>query len=229
VIDAIDHLGTRTQAAISQAEERYRDLILTLDDEARDGPRLFSLQTVDSSLRHPGLTKQTVRLTLWCEHSRLPIHILNAGKPPTGIYDIEVPRDWLIKAAPWIRAISVVVRSLLPISLAEIKLELSDTQWKAVGEQLELADKSLAALAGAGAGIETQDGPGQRVADTPPGETARRAEGALLRTLHTYLKDKDPSFAGLERVRHHDRYLWVHPSFVSLYRPPLPSIPSVAG
>jgi len=41
-------------------------------DEAKEGPRLFSLQPVDAGFfDRPAWISQTFRLTLWCEHSRL--------------------------------------------------------------------------------------------------------------------------------------------------------------
>jgi hypothetical protein len=69
---------------------------------------------------------------------------LNGKTGPAGVYDIDVPREWLVKAAPWINAVSVVVRSLLPVSMAAIKLDVSDKQWVNIGEQLELAEKTRA-------------------------------------------------------------------------------------
>jgi hypothetical protein len=44
-----------------------------------------------------------------------------------------------------------------------------------------------------------------------------RPEGSLLRAIHAILKDRDPSYAGLERVRDRNRYLWVHPRFTTNY------------
>jgi internalin A len=44
VITAVEHMSADTQRAVSRAEERYRNLIRALDDEARDGPRLVSLK-----------------------------------------------------------------------------------------------------------------------------------------------------------------------------------------
>ncbi len=41
---------------------------------------------------------------------------------------------------------------------------------------------------------------------------AIRAQGAVLRQLHAWLKKKDPSFGGLIRVQNkRQEFLWVHP------------------
>ena len=46
----------------------------------------------------------------------------------------------------------------------------------------------------------------------------QRAEGALLRELHSFLKVKDPSFGGLVRVMNkRQEFLWVHEKFASEY------------
>jgi hypothetical protein len=47
---------------------------------------------------------------------------------------------------------------------------------------------------------------------------AMRAQGAILRKLHTVLKAKDPGFGGLIRVMNKRKgFLWVHPRFEKEY------------
>ena len=47
---------------------------------------------------------------------------------------------------------------------------------------------------------------------------AIRAQGAVLRQLHAWLKEKDPSFGGLVRVQNkRQEFLWVHPQFEKEY------------
>ncbi|HTV33182.1 MAG TPA: hypothetical protein VME69_08770 [Methylocella sp.] len=49
---------------------------------------------------------------------------------------------------------------------------------------------------------------------------AIRANGAALRQLHAWLKQKDPSFGGLVRVQNRRaEFLWVHQKFVPEYEP----------
>ncbi len=219
---AVGRQATEIKRAISQTEERYRDLILALDDEAREGPRLFTLAPLKPSPLHPGIAVYSVQLTLWCEHSRLPVHVLNAGRPPTGVYQIDVPKEWLVKAAPWIKVTSVLVRNLLPVSLDGLKISLPHRDWRALADRLQLAEDSLDALAG----IPADSLPDQQTAVAlAPDWPGFRVDGSLLRTVHAFLREKDPSFAGLERVRDRDRYRWVHHKFVSYYRPPPPVVP----
>ena len=45
-----------------------------------------------------------------------------------------------------------------------------------------------------------------------------RAQGATLRELHALLKEKDPGFGGLVRVRNkRQEFLWVHEQFEKEY------------
>ena len=47
---------------------------------------------------------------------------------------------------------------------------------------------------------------------------AIRADGAVLRQLHAWLKQEDPSFGGLIRVQNkRNEFLWVHPMFEGEY------------
>jgi hypothetical protein len=215
---AVDEIGFDTRRALSQAEERYRNLILALDDEAREGPRLISLTLLHPSLLRGGLTKHKVQVTLWCEHSRLPVHLLNKGGRRSGIYEIDVPREWLVKAAPWIRATSVVIRSLLPVGLSTLNVDVSNIALVDLNKAMLAAEAELESLPG------VSEGP-QRYASSPA-EREAGVDGSLLRSLHSFLRQKDPSYGGLERVRVRDRYLWVHPRFVDLYRLPPPEIPT---
>jgi hypothetical protein len=119
---------------------------------------------------------------------------------------------------------SVVARSLLPVSIASLQLDLDDKQWKAIGEQLVLSEKSLAGLADLGTRLDV-DGP-PPIAEGPKDLAPNYVDGSVWRTLHSFLRETDPSFGGLEKVRDRNRYLWVHPRFVDRYHPSVPDIPT---
>jgi internalin A len=47
---------------------------------------------------------------------------------------------------------------------------------------------------------------------------AIEAQGAVLRQLHAWLKEKDPGFGGLVRVQNkRQEFLWAHPQFETEY------------
>jgi hypothetical protein len=95
-------------------------------------------------------------------------------------------------------------------------LALDETTYKGIEKQLDLGQKSLeSAIKGGEKAMDVlseQEGPEVERGD------AIRAQGAVLRQLHAWLKEKDPSFGGLVRVQNRrQEFLWVHPKFESEY------------
>lgn len=225
IMERIETLDDDTRAAFSRADERVSVILRGLNDDGADGPRLFTLEPIDRSIVRPGLTTQHMRLTLWCEHSRLPVSVLEPGRPDAGVYEVKVPRDWWLKAAPVLKATRVVLGAVLPVSLAALELDLDDEQWGAVKEQLAL-DKELAGVASKAIDAGT-DSVGSEAVTHVTSEEPTRAEGGLLRMLHLTLREQDITFADLRRVMNdRGQYLWVHERFVSEYQPLPPVIPT---
>jgi hypothetical protein len=221
-----DSLSVQLRTLMSQADEQYRALLTTLTDPAKDGPRLFSFEPVEPGFwDKPKWTHQKFRLTLWCEHRRLPLSApeLNDGDETRGIYELELTRDWLKRASPILRIISMTLKLALPIAIPGTKLATDDTAYKAITEQLEFGVKSAESfLTGSEkVGDWLVDGDSADF-DQTGAETraAIRAQGSVLRELHALLKAEDPAngFGGLERVQNKRReFLWVHPQFVDQY------------
>jgi hypothetical protein len=169
-----------------------------------------------------------MRLTLFCEHSRWPVHALSPGPARAGVYELDVPREWWVKLSPLLKVTSALLKPFLGVGLAAAELGMSDAEWSAVEEQLALAQQSMSAAIEA---AETVDGWAQDdvTAAGAAGAAAgvpKAFEGAALRWLHETLREKDPTFADLRRVRDPSgRYLWVHPRFVRVYDPGPPEIP----
>lgn len=93
---------------------------------------------------------------------------------------------------------------------------LDDATYKGIQAEFELGQKSLEF------GIKSSDiaVDWQTKHDSAEFEQgdAIRAQGAMLRELHGFLKEKDPSFGGLVQVQNKRReFLWVHPQFVDEY------------
>ena len=100
VKDKLDEVNDNTRRILSQVDKQYADLIQLFTDEAKEGPRLFSLFPLDGSKFNPKKwIRQKFRLVLWCEHSRLPLPVLNNGDMKKGVYDLELDREWFKKAA----------------------------------------------------------------------------------------------------------------------------------
>jgi len=212
-----DTLEIGTQRILSKVDDAFTQLLQTLTDEAKDGPRLFSFQPVDPRfLDRPKWINRKFRLTLWCEHSRLPLPSLNGKGDRRGVYELNLAREWFVKAAPFFKVLTSTLSLVLPVASSATKLVLDDATYKGIEKQLDLGQKSLdSVLKGgekSGSWLGRSDAP-----DLEHGE-AIQAQGAILRQLHALLKEKDPSFGGLVRVRNkRQEFLWVHPQFEKEY------------
>ncbi len=224
VTQGFDKVSGDVASVLSRADEQFRALLRTQDDEAENGPRLFTLHPADVSWRKPGWTTQRFVLTLFCEHSGLPVHVLD-GNPTAGVYELEMPRAWVVKAAPVAKLVAGVLSVALPGINALGEIELGDATWTKIKSQVDAAEKSLGSLVGEVAGDLAYDvRQGGRMAGLDPAP-ALRSPGGVLRELHATLTVRDPSFGGLEKVRDNRRQaLWVHARFRELYNPRPPVV-----
>ena len=215
-----DRLDDRTRRILSQVDKTYTDLIQIFTDEAKEGPRLFSLVPIDRSNFNPReWIRAKFRLTLWCEHSRLPLPALNGKNSKKGVYDdIELDRDWFKKAGPYLKLLTGTLSLVLPIASSAIKLALDKPDYEAIEEQLDFGKSVIEGVIGE----TTKVGEFFGAADTSTLEHGAftRADGATLRELHALLKavDKTEKFGGLVRVMNkRQEFLWVHERFAGEY------------
>jgi len=212
----LDRVDANTSRSLSRIDEKYAEFLKVFADEAKEGPRLFSLVAVDRSGLNPReWMRAKFRLILWCEHSHLPLPKLNADKKK-GVYNVELTREWFKKAAPFLKVATGTLSLILPVAASGVKLALDETAYKAVEEQLDFS-KSV---------IDTVIGEGMKIGDwMGASESARlehgeaiRAEGAILREFQALIKTKNPGFGGLVRVMNkRQEFLWVHPQFEAEY------------
>jgi hypothetical protein len=210
-------LSQEQRAILSQIEQQFAVLMQMLTDEAKDGPRLFSFEPLDPGFfGRPKWISAKFQITLWCEHSCQPLPALNPAGSKQGVYELDLPREWFVKAAPLLKTMSITLGLISPVVGSATKLMLDDTTYKSIEKQLDLGQKSLEfALKGSDVAVDWQS-----KTDTPDLEhgEAIRAQGAMLRQLQALLKKEDPGFGGLVRVQNKRReFLWVHPQFVSEY------------
>jgi Leucine-rich repeat (LRR) protein len=222
-------MRTDLRRLISMADERFTEIMTNLSDEARDGPRLFSLTPLYPGFwNKPGWLSQKIRVTLWCEHSRLPLPEL-CKEQTRGVYEFDQPRKWLVKVAPYVRFVAGTLRLILPVAGSAVKWALDDAEYKKIDEDLDLSQKTFIALLGIGKaadksliGDHKDDLPDVDLQDEPCDENRygrpMLAQAGLLRELHALIEDFDPSFGGLVRVRNkRGEFLWVHPDFQKEY------------
>lgn len=202
---------------ISKIDNACNNLIRMFIDEAKEGPRLFSFTPQDKNfIDKPKWISQKFQLTLWCEHSRMPLPLLNESGDKSGIYTIELPKEWFLKAAPLFRKIIGTLLLILPISSKALDLILDDSIYRKISDELDLGkefidfvQKSLTPFV---------DLSNNSSFDLVENGNSILAEGPMLRELHSYLKENDLSYGGLVRViNKRNEFLWVHPKFVKEY------------
>jgi Leucine-rich repeat (LRR) protein len=65
---------THEARILSRLDNAYTGLMRAFADDAKEGPRLFSIEPVENSKFNPnGWVKKKFRVMLWCEHTRLPL------------------------------------------------------------------------------------------------------------------------------------------------------------
>ncbi len=220
--DKLDQVDVNTRRILSQVDKTYTDFLQILTDEAKEGPRLFSIVPVDRSNFNP---KQWVRakfrLTLWCEHSRQPLSILNGPENNKGVCEIELTREWFKKAGPYLKFLTGTLSLVLPVALSTTKINLDDAPYKAIEEQLDFSKSIIDATIG-GAKVGEWMGAADTTLEYDKAKMEHgepiRAQSETLRELHALLKAKDPGFGGLVRVRNkRQEFLWVHPQYEKEY------------
>ncbi|MBD2157358.1 COR domain-containing protein [Leptolyngbya sp. FACHB-16] len=210
-------LNQNDRQLLSQADERFAILMQMLTDEAKDGPRLFSFKPIDPGFfDRPTWVSEKFQLTLWCEHSRKPLPVLNPSGSKQGVYELELNREWFTKAVPYFKLLTGTLSLVLPVAASTTQFMLDDATYKGIQEELDLGQKSLEfGIKSSDIAIDWQNK--RDSLEFEQGE-AVRAQGSMLRELHAMLKDKDPGFGGLVRVQNKRReFLWVHSDFVGEY------------
>ncbi|MEP7136778.1 MAG: COR domain-containing protein [Chloroflexota bacterium] len=217
LIGRFDNLDAGQKELLSKAETSYTNLIKVFTDDAKEGPRLFSLVPVERSGFNPKQwTSAKFKLILWCEHSRWPLPVLNGEDSDKGVYELELTREWFKKAAPVLKAITSTLSLVLPIASSAVKLVMDENIYKSIENELDFGKDVIDGVLSGTEKTELFTDAGDSV-DLPHG-TSIRADNASLRELHALLKAKDPGFGGLVRVLNkRQEFLWVHEKFAGEY------------
>ena len=215
---AQQELGSDVKLMIGQANEQFDLMMNAMTSLAKDGPRLFSFHPKDQSRFDPRrFTKAKFRLTLWCEHSRLPLYAVS-DEPGRGVFEVELTKEWVKKAAPVLKVLAGTLSLALPIAAPAAKLAMNATAYGAIEDQLKFGKECASSFLKAG------DDVGDWLSSGDDSELnagrVQLAEGGQLRELHALLKkvDSNNAFGGLVRVQNKRReFLWVHEQFVNQY------------
>jgi len=209
-------LGQDLKRSMSQVEDAFRGVMQTMTDEGKDGPRLFSLEPVERSAFNPnGWVKKKFRVTLWCEHSRLPLPLINKHDKE-GVYEFDVTREWFATAAPFLKVLAGTLSLVLPVAASATKLALDEATYKGFEKQLDLGKASADAMLKAS--DKTVDWLSEKEGPDAERTGLIRSQGGLLREFQSWLKQADPAFGDLRKVLNKQKeFLWVHRDFEKEY------------
>ncbi len=201
---------------MSQVEDAFRGVMQTIPDESKDGPRLFSLEPVEGSKFNPnGWVKKKFRVTLWCEHTHLPLPLLNKNDKE-GVYEFNVTREWFVTAAPFLKVLTGTLSLVLPVAISTAKLSLGEGTYKGFERQLDFGKSCAEAM------LNATDKTTDWLIEKDERDVGRtgvvRAHGGVLREFQTWLKKEDPGFGDLRKVLNKQKeFLWVHRDFEKEY------------
>jgi hypothetical protein len=128
-----------------------------------------------------------------------------------------IPRDWLVKATPFLKLLTGTLSLVVPVASSAAGVALDDISYKALEKQLALSKDVLESMLKGGTSavdwLDRDEGP--NIEERSEIVVAR---GAVLREIHTWLRERDPSFGGLVRVQNkRQEFLWVHSQFEKEY------------
>jgi len=184
-------------------------------DEAKNGPRLFTLNSgyAESSLEQ--LLGHQMELQLWCEAEGCQHPLYDYG-----LYKIDSPKEWVEQTAHYAILAFKLLNIISPIAAPAINTffgpKTTET-WK-ISDQLSLAGVIIGKLP---TKIETPD---QR---PPQRDMLNEVERSGILALHRFLNEVDPTHEklGLHRVATYTGdYRWLCKRHYDAYQPNIPDV-----
>ncbi|MEP0906429.1 ADP-ribosylation factor-like protein [Leptolyngbya subtilissima ST-M1] len=189
-------------------------IMRAIANEAKEGPRLFTLEPIDGNWRR--LFDKRYRLHLWCEAENCQHWV---HQPDLGVYEFEAPREWVTKVAPYANLVSRVLKTVLPVAIPAANLYFG----KDIMDDWTI-QKSLDAMKDATGTLLKED-----FSVTEPGRLKdgllTEAERSGILTLHAFLREEDPHHQrlGLKRMpTYTGDYLWLCETHYQAAQPKIP-------
>lgn len=212
---AIEGLGSRLNNHVMA-------IMRAMANEAREGPRLFTLEPVEgwSRLSPKRLFTSRYRLHLWCEAEgcQHPLHLDESAGPDAGTYELEAGREWLSAVAPYANFIVGVLKTLVPLVGPAVNVYFGADRVDEAGlkDHLDLAKEGTDKLLRQ---VNVLD------PEQTPASALTHAERSGLLALHAFLRTHDPHHARLGLKRHATYtgdYLWLCPRHYDALQSPIP-------
>jgi hypothetical protein len=207
---------------LSQAALIIQLFRTSLNSEAREGPRVFTISRADRRGADPRkLVEERVRVTLWCEFpdGQHPLCFPGTGGKADGEYVVSAPRELIVRLAPYLRSLASVARIAMPVSMPTLDALFAERA-RHVVDSIDEMEKLIQ--------VAADDGPHES-AERAHADYRRRTEvdGAALREFHVFLEKQDPDWhwGGLGRAQSKSgEYLWLCGAHYKLYDPGLPKL-----
>jgi len=210
---------TQAREQISGLDSRianyFMAMMRAIANEAKDGPRLFTLRSRDAGLSPKQLFTRPMEIQLWCEHEGRPHPVIESGK---GVYSIDQPYELVTKIAPYANFVLDVLKTVAPMTAPAINI-FSDPEitkkWK---DELDLAkaiiDKLPSEIKSSDRGLSS-------------GSVISEPERSGILALHRFLNEVDPTQAklGLHRVATYTGdYRWLCQHHYDAWQPNIPDV-----
>jgi hypothetical protein len=186
------------QARLDGLESRIANYVMALmhaiADEAKHGPRLFTIKPVDEGWRLAPRWLVSVRLylQLWCEAEGCQHPVFERGK---GTYGFDAPREWVQRVVPYANFVLGLLKTVLPVAAPAVDIRFGEgtaAKWK-IEDHLEFMKELSKRLP---AEVEAPARPDLRSA------ILTEVERSGLLAMHALLRELDPNQErlGLTRV-----------------------------
>ncbi|NOH03734.1 MAG: hypothetical protein HND47_18110 [Chloroflexi bacterium] len=210
-------INERLAGLDSRVARYFMALMNAIADEAKNGPRLFTFRARDAGLSPKQLFTRPISLQLWCEAEGCQHPVIAKDK---GFYDINQPREWVMKIAPYANFVLDVLKTVAPIAAPAINTFFgpkTTDAWK-ISDQLSLAGAILGKLPDE---IKKPDRP-----MLERGLVSEPERSGIL-ALHRLLNELDPiqDKLGLHRVATYTGdYRWLCDHHYNAWQPNIPDV-----
>lgn len=198
-------------------------IMRAMANEAKDGPRLFTLEPVEGWQQWlpQRLFTGRYRLHLYCEAEGKQHSVrLGATDPRTGIYEFNAKREWLRQVAPYVNFITGVLKTILPLVSPTVSVfhGADSLDQSGLKHHLELAEKGTSQFLKE---LSSSESDGMQ-----NGVLSEAARSGLL-ALHAFLREHDPNHEhiGLRRVpTYTGDYLWLCDKHYAEHQSKIPDV-----
>jgi len=208
------NMGDEFERIRSQIANNFLNTVKAMANEAKNGPRLFTIEPVDGSWQW---INKKYKLHLWCEAEDCQ-HPVYDG---LGVYEFKITREWIAQIAPYANFIVGVMKTLLPMVAPSVNVLFgvgSFDQWEHKNH-LNLMQAAIKNVLP------------ERFRVNDPGHlkdgVLTDLERSSILALHGFLRDVDPNQEriGLYRVpTYTGDFTWVCRKHYDMMQPNIPDI-----